>query len=119
MAQPPEQPVPGRRAVVIKEYVIGLGVAICSALYGAYALMVGQSYLPGVRGGTTTVGGTHGRGVALAYLVGGVFLFLRFFLEKRCHREFTRNQIYLVENMLLIVLIGTLIYVLLNVGTAG
>ncbi len=44
--------------------------------------MVGQSYLPGVRGGTTTVGGTHGRGVALAYLVGGVFLFLRFFLEE-------------------------------------
>ena len=119
MEQPTEGPKNGHAAAAIKEYVIGLGVAICATLYGAYALMVGQSYLPGVRGGTTTVSGTHGRGIALAYLVGGVFLFLRFFLEKRCHREFNRNQVYLVENALLIVLIGTLVYVLLNVGTAG
>ncbi len=117
----PQTQQPGRPDAMrwIKEYVVGLGLAALLALYGLYALIVGWTYLPGVRGGTATVGGMHGRGVALAYMVGGIFLFFRHFLEKRCHRQFHRDQVHFLENVLLIVLIAVLVYVLLNVGTAG
>jgi len=119
MAPRPEQSSHAQTVRRIKEYVVGLCLAALLALYGIYALIVGRAYLPGVRGGTTTVAGLHGRGVALAYLVGGLFLFFRHFLEKRCHRQFNRDQVHFVENMLLLVLITALVYVLLNVGTAG
>jgi len=108
-----------RTVGLLKEYGLGLVVAAAGVFYGAYSLMVGHSYLPGVRGGTSQVSGMHGRGVGLAYLVGGLFLFFRLFLEKRCRREFTRDQVYFLQNLLLIVLIAVLVYVLLNVGTAG
>jgi hypothetical protein len=114
-----DQPNRSPAAAWIKEYVVGFGLAAALALYGVYALIVGWSYLPGVRGGAAAVSGMHGRGVALAYLVGGLFLFFRHFLEKRCRRQFYRDQVHFVENLLLIVLIAALVYVLLNVGTAG
>ncbi len=119
MTPQPEQPGGPQRTHWIKEYVVGIGLAAVLALYGLYALIVGWTYLPGVRGGTATVGGMHGRGVAVAYLVGGLFLFFRHFLEKRCHRQFHRDQVHFMENVLLIVLTAALVYVLLNVGTAG
>ncbi len=102
-----------------RQYVAGVGLAVFGVFYGAYALLVGESYLPGLRGGTSAVTGTHGRGVAIAYLAGGLFLFSRFFAEQRVHREGNRAQLYFVQIVLLLVLIAALIYVLLNVGTAG
>lgn len=102
-----------------QRYVVGIGLALLSAGYGAYALMAGRSYLPGLRGGTTAVTGAHGRGVAMVYLFGGMYLLCRLFLEKHVHSESSRTQFYLFENALLLVLVGSLVYVLLNVGTAG
>jgi hypothetical protein len=119
MALQPEQPRPPSAWSKTKQYGFGIGLAAVLTLYGLYALIVGHAYLPGVRGGTATVGGLHGRGVAAAYLVGGLFLFFRFFLEKHVRRQFNRDQVYFIQNLLLIILIASLVYVLLNVGTAG
>jgi hypothetical protein len=107
------------RRDLFKQYVLGLGLGPLGAVYGAYALMAGESYLPGLRGGAATVTGAHGRGVAVAYLVGGVYLICREFIEKHVHDEWTRTQLYFFQNLLLVILIGILVYVLLNVGTAG
>ncbi len=101
------------------QYVVGLMIGVPAALYGMYALMSGRTYLPGLRGGTATVHGSHGVGAALLYLAGGIFLVCRFFLHRRFRSHSARSQVYLLENLLLMVFIGAAFYVLLNVGTAG
>ncbi|NLW50884.1 MAG: hypothetical protein GXY85_08610, partial [Candidatus Brocadiaceae bacterium] len=102
-----------------RQYVIGLGVGTVSALYGLIALWWGHTFLPGLKGGTATVTGAHGAGLALGYTAGGLYLFCRFFLHGRLRSEGRRAQIYLVENVLLLVLIASLSYVLWQVGTVG
>jgi hypothetical protein len=101
------------------QYVVGFALGLSSALYGIYALCSGSTYLPGLRGGTATVQGSHGVGAAVVYLAGGAFLICRFFIHPRCRSESARSQIYLLENLLLIAFIAAAFYVLLNVGTAG
>jgi drug/metabolite transporter (DMT)-like permease len=103
----------------VKEYIIGLGLGVGAALYGVYSLLAGSTYMPGLRRGTTSVHGSHGVGAAIMYVAGGLFLVFRFFLHRRCRLESTRSQVYLLENALLVVFIGSAFYVLLNVGTAG
>jgi hypothetical protein len=103
----------------IKEYGIGLAGGAACTLYGLYALASRRAYLPGLKGGTATVQGSHGVGAAALYLAGGLFLVLRLFLHRRCRSEFARRQVYLLENCLLLAFIGAAFYVLLNVGTAG
>jgi len=101
-----------------KEYGIGLALGLSLALYGIYALMSGSTYLPGLRGGTATVHGSHGVGAAVMYLGGGIYLLVRFFVHTRVRSESTRSQLYLLEVLLLIVFIASAFYVLWNVGTA-
>ncbi len=103
----------------VKEYIVGLGLGTGAALYGIYSLFAGSTYMPGLRGGTTSVHGSHGVGAAIMYLAGGLFLVMRFFVHRRCRLEATRSQVYLLENVLLVVFVGSAFYVLLNVGTAG
>ena len=109
----------GARAGRFKEYFVGFGLGVLGVLYGAYALMAGATFLPGVRGGHATVTGAHGHGVAIAYILGGLFLFCRLFVEKHTRSDSSRAQLYFLENVLLMALIAVLVYVLLNVGTAG
>ncbi|MFO8006754.1 MAG: hypothetical protein R6V05_03370 [Candidatus Brocadiia bacterium] len=115
-----EQQRPGRSWLrLLRDYGIGLVAGLAAAGYGAYALMSGRTYLPGLKGGTATVHGSHGVGAALLYLAGGLFLVVRFFLHERCRSESTRSQLYLLEVLLLVVFVAAAFYVLLNVGSAG
>ena len=108
-----------RDASWVRQYVIGLGVGAASAVYGLIALWTRHTFLPGLKGGNATVSGAHGAGLAAAYTVGGLYLICRFFLHRRCRSEARRAQLYLVENVLLLVLIASLGYVLWQVGTVG
>ncbi|KPK61976.1 MAG: hypothetical protein AMK73_07105 [Planctomycetes bacterium SM23_32] len=103
----------------IKQYVVGLGLGSVGAVYGAIALLTRHTFLPGLKGGNSTVSGAHGAALAAAYLVGGLFLICRFFLHPRCRSERSRAQVYLVENVLLTLLIASLAYVLWQVGAVG
>jgi hypothetical protein len=98
---------------------VGLVLGLATAGYGLIALWTGRTFLPGIKGQTSTVTGSHGAAMAAAYVSGGLYLFLRFFLHKRCRSEWARAQVYLMENALLIVLIAVLAYVLWQVGTVG
>ncbi len=118
MVKETRQRVRKRRAWV-KEYGIGLGLGPMCALYGLIALLGGRTFLPGLRGGKMTVTGPNGLGLAAAYVAGGLFLICRFFVHRRCRTRFARGQIYLLENLLLIVVIAALVYVLLKVGTVA
>jgi hypothetical protein len=103
----------------LKELVLGLVLGLVTAVYGAVALLTGHTFLPGLKGGNLTVTGAHGAALGVAYLVGGLFLFCRFFLHPRCRSEQSRGQVYLVENVLLVVLVASLAYVLWQVGAVG
>ncbi|MHC4480390.1 MAG: hypothetical protein ACYS1C_05395 [Planctomycetota bacterium] len=103
----------------IKQYVLGLALGLAAAVYGMIALWTRHTFLPGLKGGNATVTGLHGAGLAAAYVAGGLYLICCFFLHRRCRSESARGQIYLIENLLLLVLIAALIYVLWQVGTVG
>jgi hypothetical protein len=103
----------------LRQYVVGLGLGLVSAVYGLIALVMRNSFLPGLKGGSHTVKGPHAVAVAIVYLAGGLFLVFRFFLDPRCRARHTRAEVYLAENVLLILLIAAAVYVLLSVGTAG
>lgn len=100
-----------------REYVVGLALGAATAIYGVVALWSRHTFLPGLKGGNSGVSGTHGAGLAAAYIAGGLFLICRLFLHRRCRSESSRGQVYLVQNLLLIVLILSLAYVLWQVGT--
>jgi len=102
-----------------KHYVLGLALGSGCAIYGAIGLMMRHAWIPGLRGGNSSVTGAHGMAVAAAYLAGGLFLLCRHWLHPRSRTAAGRGQLCLAENALLLVLIGSLIYVLLRVGTAG
>lgn len=103
----------------LRQYVIALALGVPIAIYGAIALLTRNTFLPGLRGGNSTLTGPHGVAMAVVYLVGGLFLVCRFFVDPRCRSKHARSEVYLVENILLAVLIGAAVYVLLRVGTAG
>ncbi len=109
----------GPRGNWFRQYVIGLGLGLVSAVYGVIAMLTRNSFLPGLKGGSHTVTGSHAVAVALVYLAGGLFLAFRFFLDPRCRARHTRAEVYLAENLLLMLLIAAAVYVLLSVGTAG
>ncbi len=102
-----------------KDYILGLAAGVPLALYGLYALMSGSTYLPGLRGGTGTIPGSHGVGAAIMYVGGGLYLLVRFFVHPRVKTEATASQIYLLEIVLLTTFIVSAFYVLWNVGTVA
>lgn len=97
-------------------YVFGTGVGSVLLTYGAIALVRDKTFLPGQAGGDHFIQGRSGIMLALAYACGGLFLLVRLVLEKFWRGAAARERICVVENALLIVLIGSLIYVLVNVG---
>jgi hypothetical protein len=102
-----------------KGRALALVLGVPAAAYGAYSLWAGRTWLPGLRGTQGLVTGRHGLVLSLVYLLGGLYLLVRFHAEPRCRTEAGRLQLYVVENVLLAGLIAALVYVLLSVGTAG
>ncbi len=103
----------------IKCYIVGLGVGTIGVLYGTVALLMGKTLLPGHRGDGLMVAGRSGFALALTYLLGGLYLLMRCYLEGRAQPTRGRPQLYVLENGVLLGFIGALIYVLLHVGEAG
>ena len=101
-----------------KQYVIGLGAGVVCAAYGLIALIVGKTFLPGLSGDDHMLHNRTGAALAAAYLVGGLFLILRLHLERKAQAPRTRENLYLLENVLLVGFIGTVVYVLFHMGTA-
>jgi hypothetical protein len=102
----------------LKRYVLGLCGGVAATLYGLVALMAGQAFLPGVQGNEHFIGGRSGVAMALSYLLGGVYLFLRLFLGEKTKKSSLRYVWPGIYNLLLIGLIVALIYVITHVGTA-
>jgi hypothetical protein len=111
----PRGPRPSR----FKEYVLGLVVGPLCAIYGLVALWMQQTFLPGLKGDGHTISGTRGAALATAYLTGGLYLLARLFIHHRCRSESARAQLYLAENVLLVLLIAALAYVLWHVGNVA
>jgi len=103
----------------LRRYVLGFGLGAASALYGVFALMAGRAYLPSLRRGNSVVKGHHALAVAAAYLCGGLYLLLRFFLHERCRTRWARAQVYALEVLLLVLLIAALLFVLLYLRQVG
>jgi hypothetical protein len=104
------------RAEWFKRYVLGLGVGTAAALYGIVAMLMGQAFLPGLKGNGHTVKNRSGLALAAAYVLGGVYLLLRLYLEKRTGFADGPRWLYWLENLILAGFIATLVYVLLRVG---
>jgi len=102
----------------IKQNVIGLGFGLIFSLYGVVAILTDKAFLPALQGEEHILTNTNGFALGGAYLTGGIFLLLRFYLEKKVHAQPSRANLYLVQNLVLIALIAALAYVLLHVGTA-
>ena len=100
----------------VREYVLGLGVGTAAALYGIVAMVMGRTFLPSLHGTSHMVKNLSGLALAAAYLLGGLYLLLRLFLEKRMAPDLARRRLYVLENVILVGLIGALVYVLLHVG---
>lgn len=105
------------RAGRFKRYVLGLGIGSAAAIYGLVALLMGKCFLPGLSGNNHMVVGRSGYALATAYLLGGTYLLVRLYLEKRLRQPGKRPPFYALENLLLAGFIVSLIYVLLHVGT--
>lgn len=111
---------PGRRRLRwLGEYVLGLGVGPLVALYGVYSAVMGRSMLPGLGAQPYAFEGRLGLDLAAAYLAGGLYLILRLYVHRRCRSESAWAQVYVAENALLIVFIGTVVYLLVAVGSVG
>ena len=115
MSNADEQTGPSRRRV-LKRYVIGLGLGSIAAIYGLVALAVGRTFLPGLQGNGHTVAGASGRALAAGYLLGGLYLLLRLFVEPRAGKDRPHALLYVLENLVLVGFIAALIYVLMHVG---
>lgn len=97
--------------------MLGLGVGAAASVYGVVALLMGRTFLPGLAGGNHTVRNRSGQALAAAYLLGGLYLVLRLYLERRMGRPKRRSWLYWVQSAILAGFIGALVYVLLNVGS--
>jgi hypothetical protein len=96
----------------LKQYLVGLGLGGLAVLYGLFALASGRAYMPGFTSRDAVLRGGSADAMALAFLSGGAYLFLRFFLEKRLRKTSSRAQVYMVQVALLVGFIGALLYVL-------
>ena len=101
----------------IKEYIMGWALGLAASLYGIFAIITGQAFLPGLNREQWALGGRGGRALALAYLCGGVFLLIRMVLEKKSVWKRHQALFYTLENALLIVVVGAVIYILVRVET--
>ena len=98
-------------------YVIGLALGALCAAYGVVALLMGRTFLPGLRAADLFIGNRSGRALAAAYLLGGLFLIARFYVRGGDEPAPHRAWLYWLQNLLLAGFVGTLGYVLFNVGT--
>ncbi len=113
------QPTDDARLKWFWRNVVGLGVGIAATIYGLFGLVARHAWLPGLRGNNHTANGLHAVAIALIYLTGGLYLVCRLFMHTRPRRRTDDSLLYLGEVGLLVVLIGSLLYVLLKVGSAG
>ena len=107
---------PSRR---FRHYVAGLGLGVAVMCYGLLALVTRHAFLPGLIGGNSTVSGSRGTGLALAYMSGGLYLVLRLFAQPRAKSAPAAGLLHHAQNAVLLVLIGSLLYVLWQVGAVG
>jgi len=101
---------------VLREYVLGLGVGVLAALYGMVAMVMGRTFLPGYNAQGHMIAGASGTALAAAYLLGGIYLVLRLFVEPRTGSDGPRTRLYILQMPLLLGFIVALIYVLIHVG---
>jgi hypothetical protein len=101
-----------KRRAWLKQYVVGLGLGGLSVLYGLFAFATGRTYMPAFTAHDAVLSGASADAMALAFISGGAYLFLRFFLERRLRKPSTRAQLYMVQVALLVGFIGALLYVL-------
>ena len=99
-----------------RRYVLGLGFGMVVALYGIVAMLMGETFLPGLKGNGHTIKNRSGVALAAAYVLGGAYLLLRLYIEKRMRLANGPRWLYWVENLILAGFIATLVYVLLRVG---
>jgi len=114
VSENPGQKKSSRRA--LKQYVLGLGIGSVAAFYGVVALAMGETFLPGLKAQGHMVTGRSSTAMALAYVLGGVYLVLRLFVEPRLGSEGARGRLYATQLPLLVGFIIALIYVLMHVG---
>ena len=98
-------------------YAVGLALGALCAAYGVVALLMGRTFLPGLRAADLFIGNRSGRALAGAYLLGGLFLISRFYVRGGDEPAGERAWVYWLQNLLLGGFIGMLGYVLFNVGT--
>ena len=99
-----------------KRYVLGLGIGTAAMLYGVVAMVMGRTFLPGLKANGHTVKNLSGLALAAGYVLGGLYLLLRLYVEKRTGSVKGQWRLYWLENVILAGFIATLVYVLLNVG---
>ena len=105
-----------RRPGWFLRYVLGLGVGGACVLYGSVAFIMGRTFLPGLRLADLIVTNGSGRILAGAYLLGGLFLLLRFYARHGKQPVERRPWLYWLQNLTLAGFVGALGYVLFNVG---
>jgi FtsH-binding integral membrane protein len=108
----------GRRAW-LKQNVLGLGLGTAAFMYGLIALAMGRAFVPGFSLRDSLLTGDAALAMALAFISGGAYLFLRFFLERRLRKPSTRAQVYMVQVALLVGFIGSLLFVLFKGSEVG
>jgi len=101
----------------IKHYILGWTLGLTASVYGLAALLAGRAFFPGLHGPNLTVDGRGGLVMAVTYLSGGLFLLFRLVVEKRVETRTWRTVTYVAENILLLALIASMIYVLIKVET--
>ena len=108
------------RADWFKEYVLGLAAGSAGAIYGIVAIIVGRTYLPSHwrGGGGRMVTGPAGFALALAYVAGGLYLVVHFFVDRRVHSVQAHNTLYVLR-MALLALLGGAVLVALGLLARG
>ena len=96
--------------------MLGRVIGPVAAFYGVVALLMGKTFLPGYQVHALLIGGRPGTALAAGYLAGGIYLVLRFHVERRPMSESTGRHVYTAETLLLTVFIASLVYALLHVG---
>jgi hypothetical protein len=92
------------------------GVGCLAMLYGLVAALMGKTFLPGLHARWHMATGRSAYALAAAYVLGGLYLLLRFRLDRRARTDDARHSLYLMQVLTLIAFIVVLIYVLVNVG---
>ena len=104
-------PRPSRR-----DYALGLGLGPILAIYGLVAMLMGRAFLPGSHSRGLMITGDNAFALAAAYLCGGLYLTVRFYLDRKFDSPEAHSLIYILEIALIGAFIASLIYVLWHVG---